>query len=145
MHRHPVDLPHAVPERDPQAVPHHTPARDLVAELRRAVAAHHDVPQLVARAGQPVPLEAGVVGGLGRRRDDAGGGDGEDDDERETGHGRGSIPRSCYPDAVGPDPGAGSGARSSVSTATWESHFRIIAVNARTSSGSNSRPASSSR
>src|SRR5204862_426093 len=63
---HAVYLPDAVPQRDPQAVPDHPPVRHLIPELRRAVAPHHDVADLVLALGLPLPLEAGVPGsGLG--------------------------------------------------------------------------------
>src|SRR5439155_18316052 len=141
--RHAVHLPHAVPQRDPQAVPDHTPTGDLIAELRRAVAAHHDVPELVAGAGQPIALEPAVVGRL--RRGPGRGDQREQRDETEAGHGGRKYTSISYPGAVGPGPATGRAARSSVSTATCASNRRIIAVNAWTSSGSNSRPASSSR
>src|SRR5947209_6796579 len=43
---HSVDLPHAVAQCNPQAIAYNAPAREIFAELRRAVAAHHDVPDL---------------------------------------------------------------------------------------------------
>src|SRR5438067_9011381 len=47
---HPIDLPHAVPQGQPQAVPDDAPPGYLLAELRGAVGADHDVPRRQLRA-----------------------------------------------------------------------------------------------
>src|SRR5439155_20332942 len=68
---HAVDLPDAVAQCDPQAVTHQTPAGDVVAELGRAVAADHDVTDLVAGARLPVPGEShGRLRGSENHRND---------------------------------------------------------------------------
>src|SRR6267378_983328 len=54
---HAVDLPDAVAQRDPEAVAHETPASHIPAELRRAVAAHHDVADLIAGFRLPIPRQ----------------------------------------------------------------------------------------
>src|SRR5439155_886928 len=65
---HAVHLPHAVPQRQPQAIVHHAPASHLIAELRGAVAPHDDVANLVFGLGLPFSFEAGAraCAGMGR-------------------------------------------------------------------------------
>src|SRR5437867_1764264 len=57
---HAVDLPHPIPQRQPQAVAHHAPACHLIAELRGAVASHHDVADLLVGLGLPFSFEPGA-------------------------------------------------------------------------------------
>jgi len=101
------------------------------------------MPQLIAGAREPIPLETGAMGRLGSRG--SGSSEAQESEKGAAGHGGRKYTSISYPGAGGADPGAGSAAFSSVRTATCESHLRIIPVNDLTSSGSNSFPDSSSR
>src|SRR5204863_5254377 len=130
---HSVDLPHALRQRTPQAFAPYSPARDVFSKLRRAVAAHHDVPDFVAGLGLPVPAQ--VRRGLER------------DEKREGGQHRGSDhgtnhTRGWFVCAAGD---AAIGVAVSESTVTCPSHCFIIRTNTVHISGSNSRPLRSSR
>src|SRR4029077_18476575 len=150
---HAVDLPDTIPQREPQAVAQHPPPCHLIAELRRAVAADNDVPNLVFGLGLPFAFQTRAR--TRARVDRLSGEPGSDPEQQEEEAGEerhhGTKIRTpeggsgWLPQLGGGASGApGMGARSSVMTATCGSHWRIIRTKVVASSGSNSVPARSS-
>src|SRR6266699_2344523 len=131
---HAIDLPDAVAQGDPEAVAHQAPAGEVPAELRRAVAAHHDVADLIAGFRLPIPRQP-------------------DGCLRDREHRRSHDPEPNHPSndtrlcsvlaPAGTTPA--TGATGSVSTATCPSPRFIIRTKAPLNSGSNSTPLRSSR